>query len=259
MEHQHEKRRILLKAFDATVTPMTASELLSQFDPLLNGVTPIFLAGHNLHSLYMLQVHPRFREFYERCALTVIDGAPVLRLANYYLRRAHARKRLRSEHRIGSVDWIASLGEASKVQVIAIVGASRGSNTEAVRRLQKALPNSRVWGFAGEGWTPEQGEAALRALSDDPPDLALVGLGMPLQEQFLLDNESLLPPGIYATVGGAIDQISGAQAMAPRWLGALHIEWLWRLMHAPRRLGRRYLLEPFELMYLVAKKSRFIE
>jgi N-acetylglucosaminyldiphosphoundecaprenol N-acetyl-beta-D-mannosaminyltransferase len=44
------------------------------------------------------------------------------------------------------------------------------------------------------------------------------------------------------TCGGAFDWVAGVRRPAPRWLGRLGLEWLYRLLQEPRRLGRRYLV-----------------
>ena len=42
-------------------------------------------------------------------------------------------------------------------------------------------------------------------------------------------------------VGAAFDFHSGLKAQAPAWMQAVGLEWLFRLLHEPRRLARRYL------------------
>ena len=108
-------------------------------------------------------------------------------------------------------------------------------------------------GWDGESWSDEKAQSVCEAVTIFQPDLILVGLGMPLQEDFISRYQDALPPAVIATIGGAIDQISGAQAAAPRWLGRLGVEWFWRLVAHPKKLGPRYLVEPWKLMMLVVK------
>ena len=42
-------------------------------------------------------------------------------------------------------------------------------------------------------------------------------------------------------VGAAFDFLAGRKRQAPRLLQRLGLEWLYRLVHEPRRLWRRYL------------------
>jgi N-acetylglucosaminyldiphosphoundecaprenol N-acetyl-beta-D-mannosaminyltransferase len=43
-------------------------------------------------------------------------------------------------------------------------------------------------------------------------------------------------------VGAAFDFHAGMKAQAPKWMQRNGLEWLFRLMSEPRRLGRRYLV-----------------
>jgi hypothetical protein len=50
------------------------------------------------------------------------------------------------------------------------------------------------------------------------------------------------------SVGAAFDYEAGVQRTAPRWTGRLGLEWLFRLAADPRRLFRRYCVEPWFLI-----------
>ena len=42
-------------------------------------------------------------------------------------------------------------------------------------------------------------------------------------------------------VGAAFDFHAGKKPQAPTWMQAIGMEWMFRLLHEPRRLARRYL------------------
>jgi N-acetylglucosaminyldiphosphoundecaprenol N-acetyl-beta-D-mannosaminyltransferase len=50
------------------------------------------------------------------------------------------------------------------------------------------------------------------------------------------------------TVGGVMGYLGGDRPTPPRWLGRFGLEWLYRLVTEPRRLWRRYLIEPLPLV-----------
>ena len=84
------------------------------------------------------------------------------------------------------------------------------------------------------------------------PHILFVGMGMPRQELWILDNLDALPDCAIFSVGAAFDYEAGEQKAAPRWMGRMGIEWLFRLVHDPKRLARRYLIEPWSLSHLIA-------
>jgi len=74
------------------------------------------------------------------------------------------------------------------------------------------------------------------------PDILWVGLGVPLEQQFIERNiDRLTGVGVIKTSGGLFDFISGKNARAPAWMQAAGLEWLYRVWLEPRRLAMRYL------------------
>lgn len=77
---------------------------------------------------------------------------------------------------------------------------------------------------------------------DIKPDFVWIGIGSPKQLQIAswLKNHSL---GIKIfCVGAAFEFISGDKKQAPIWMQKNNLEWLFRLINEPKRLGRRYLI-----------------
>jgi N-acetylglucosaminyldiphosphoundecaprenol N-acetyl-beta-D-mannosaminyltransferase len=66
-----------------------------------------------------------------------------------------------------------------------------------------------------------------------------VGLGTPKQERWMAAHKGL--PMVMLGVGAAFDFLSGRKRQAPPVLQRLGLEWLYRLVHEPRRLWKRYL------------------
>lgn len=211
------------------------------------------LLGHNLHSLYLCEKSPEFRELYLRADVVIPDGFPVWLAARLRARVSKASSS-GSADRIGSTDWLARLDEVPQSLRIALIGADGSSNIEAVKRLSDSFPQHHFSGWDGYEGRLELEDCEFRSLVDFDPDLVLVGMGMPFQEEWLARHWHQLPTATFCVVGGAIDQISGSQRLAPRHLGPLGLEWIWRLASDPRRLSGRYLIEPFKLSYLLLRK-----
>jgi N-acetylglucosaminyldiphosphoundecaprenol N-acetyl-beta-D-mannosaminyltransferase len=74
------------------------------------------------------------------------------------------------------------------------------------------------------------------------PEILLVGLGSPKQEQFIAENLSKMPSVKLAIgVGGAFDFISGRVKRAPKIFQKIGLEWLWRLVLQPTRIKRVFI------------------
>lgn len=243
MESADPAGPLVVPLLGVQVTPMTAFDVVAWIERS-RGRKHV-LANHNLHSVYLVKTSDRFRRFYECADRVVIDGAPVLRLARL------RRRELTAGHRIGSTDWVERL-DAGVAGRLCVLGSTSESNALAVIELRRRLGASG-WEVHGlDGFTSD--DDAVSWLQSHRPTLVLVGMGMPRQEEFLIGHWDALPPAVYATVGGAIDYIAGVTRLAPRWVGRLGLEWLWRLVHEPRRLARRYLVEPVELAWLIVRR-----
>jgi len=94
---------------------------------------------------------------------------------------------------------------------------------------------------------PDNAEV-LAAINDAQPDVLFVGMGMPRQESWILDNLDGLGGRVIFSVGAAFDYEAGAIPTPPRWTGRVGLEWLFRLASEPRRLFSRYLIEPWSLI-----------
>lgn len=70
-------------------------------------------------------------------------------------------------------------------------------------------------------------------------DYLLVAFGVPRQERFIIDRKRVLGVPVMIGVSGAFDSIlAGSVRRAPKIIRWIHLEWLWRLILQPKRLGR---------------------
>lgn len=98
--------------------------------------------------------------------------------------------------------------------------------------------------------SPEFDAATDQACATDW-DILIIGLGAPKQEQFALALTRKRSTGIAICAGAAVDFLIGRQKRAPEIMRRLRIEWLFRLIHQPGRLWRRYLLGAPKLLFLL--------
>lgn len=85
----------------------------------------------------------------------------------------------------------------------------------------------------------------------------MVGMGMPFQEHWILDNLEFIQVNAILNAGACFDYVAGAVPVPPRWMGRIGFEWLYRLMNEPGRLAKRYLWEPWFLIPHMVKDMFF--
>ncbi|UTM36545.1 WecB/TagA/CpsF family glycosyltransferase [Rhodococcus pyridinivorans] len=227
------------------IDPLSPEEVVSWL--AAKSTSKRLLLNHNLHSVYLFTKSRHFRRAYGLADKVIVDGFPVLAVLNLE-RKMEGGEPFSRNARCGSTDWIHRLEGLREGTRIGLIGASRDSNEAAVAELERMYPSFEIRGWNGFEQATQLAQTSFAELKEFSPELVLIGLGMPKQELYVLEHWDNLPTATYASVGGAIDQISGHQKLAPRWTGKYGIEWLWRLLSDPRRLYARYLVEPFKLI-----------
>jgi N-acetylglucosaminyldiphosphoundecaprenol N-acetyl-beta-D-mannosaminyltransferase len=88
--------------------------------------------------------------------------------------------------------------------------------------------------------TPDEEWRTVDGVNRSGARILLVGLGAPKQERWMAAHKDKVNV-VMLGVGAAFDFLAGKKQQAPRFLQNLGLEWLYRLLHEPRRLWRRYL------------------
>jgi N-acetylglucosaminyldiphosphoundecaprenol N-acetyl-beta-D-mannosaminyltransferase len=205
------------------------------------------VANHNLHSLYLIGKNHQIGEFYKAADLVEVDSVPLIFWARLVGRAS------RRFHRCTYLDWRDDFWAlaSDKAWKVFFVGGAPGVADRAVERIRQDWPNACIETHHGYfDATPGSAEnaAVVAKIRDYAPDIVLVGMGMPRQEIWTLENHKAYGPAATFTVGGAFDYEAGVQKAAPRWMGPMGMEWLFRLLSDPQRLFFRYCVEPWSLI-----------
>jgi exopolysaccharide biosynthesis WecB/TagA/CpsF family protein len=120
-------------------------------------------------------------------------------------------------------------------------------------RLDASFPKLQIAGACPSRFrrlTPPERNELIEAIRASGAALTFVGLGCPRQEVWAYEFRDALSMPILA-VGAAFNFHAGLLPQAPPLLQRHGLEWLFRLVHEPRRLWRRYLvLNPLFLSML---------
>lgn len=211
----------------------------------------IIVASVNLHSIYLHRKDRDMRQFFGVADFHRIDGMPVVwwgKLLGYPLER---------DNRVTWLDWIHPLmAEAARNGWrVFYLGSKLGVAGRAAMVLRERYSGLLIETAPGYfDATPGSGEneEIVGKINSYRPDILMVGMGMPRQERWILQNRQRLDVRVILPCGACLDYVAGEIPSPPRWVGRIGLEWLARLMAEPRRLWRRYLLEPLSLFDLMA-------
>lgn len=122
-------------------------------------------------------------------------------------------------------------------------GAQEGVAVDAAINATQLYPGLQTAGtrngFSGIG------RETAEAIASTKPDFLFIGLGVPLQEQWAIQNRDLFPHSVLMGVGGSFDVLSGRIKRAPRFFLDRNLEWFYRLLSQPARIIRMIQLPLF--------------
>jgi len=227
------------------VNPLTIAELLQLIARAIRHDANAIFANHNLHSVFLFHHDAKMRSFYDRAEYVYIDGMPLV-----FWARLLGRK-LKPDHRSTMLDWILPLmaSAAENNWRVFYLGGKAGVAEKARQKICGVFPALQLQthhGFFELQGAPNQ--EVLAKIREFRPHVLLVGMGMPRQECWIIDNYQQITANAVLNAGACFDYLAGEVKTPPRWMGKIGLEWGYRLWHEPLRLWKRYLWEPWFIL-----------
>ena len=197
-------------------------------------------AGHrslvvtsNIHHLRLASLEPAFRAVVSNAELNVADGWPLVAASRLLPGRS-------LPGRVAGVDLVDRVLRSEVRLRVAVLGGPPGAATRLAERIADHHQVVLVDELPRGRWNREEELALLEAnLVRAAPSLTLIGIGAPKQE-LLASRLRLVISGPIVCCGAAIEIIAGARPRAPRVVQRLGLEWGFRMLLEPQRLGPRY-------------------
>lgn len=199
-------------------------------EELAHVTRPLILSFVNAHAVNLGWNQPGMLEGLMRSDVLLRDGIGV----KLGLRAFHRRYGLN----MNGTDFIPRIARAYAGRTVALFGTRSPWLDNARRTLEG-------WGLkvvaCHEGFDPP--ETYVRLATETKPELILMAMGMPKQEEVSVKlREALGHPVLIVNGGAVLDYIGGKVPRAPRLMRETGTEWLFRLAVEPRRLFRRYVV-----------------
>jgi N-acetylglucosaminyldiphosphoundecaprenol N-acetyl-beta-D-mannosaminyltransferase len=239
-----------IKLLGVRMHPLSISQLNASISIAIDRGHKWIIANHNLHSVYIYHHQSKMRDFYAKSQYIHIDGMALIflgKILGFPLQR---------EQRVTYVDWTNPLmAEAVRSGWrIFYLGSKPGvaeQGAEILRARFAGLQLVTAHGYFDADRDSAENITILAKINDYQPQIVMVGMSMPRQEKWIVDNLDSLNTNVILPCGATLDYVAGAIPTPPRWASRIGLEWLFRLVAEPDRLWRRYLVEPWFLLWLL--------
>ena len=125
------------------------------------------------------------------------------------------------------------LGQAPEGTRVFLLGGCREISKVASAHFSALFPTVRLAGAHHGFFQREDEEQLIDLIAAASPDILLIGMGSPLQEQWLLRHRLRLPCRLVICVGGLFHYWAQDLRRAPRRLQDIGLEWIWILAQQP--------------------------
>lgn len=190
-----------------------------------------------VHSVMEAYDSPEFRRVINEADLVTPDGMPLV----WGLRALGVARATR----VYGPDLTLHTLEAAESEGVPVgfYGAGKETLTRLLEVLRRRYPRLLIACACSPPFRPlsaQEDSSVTREINESGARILFVGLGAPKQEYWMARHKGRVR-AVMLGVGAAFDFLAGTKPQAPRWMMSAGIEWLFRLVTEPRRLGRRYL------------------
>ena len=224
---------------------LTKQEFTEEARRMLNTGSRGYCVTPNAEILYESIRDEEFRQLLNDAALVLPDGAGVV-LGAKILGTPLKEKVAGIEFGEQVCALLAETGGR-----LYLLGSKPGVAEQAGEKLARKYPGLVICGTA-DGYFKDEA-SVVEKINQANPDVIFVCLGAPKQEKFIRNHFAELNATLMLGLGGSLDGYAGLAQRAPKWMIDLSLEWLYRLMKEPKRLGRMMRLPKFVLLCLGAK------
>lgn len=226
-----------IRGFD--VTTLGYEELKSQLLQDINDDKKSFIVAINPEKIMHGTKDPELRELLNSATYQIPDGSGIVLLSK--------RQGGNIKERVTGCDLFQQLCElaAKENKKIFLYGAKPGVAERTKEILKDRYEGLQVAGVL-DGYVKDQ-QVIIDTINQANPDFLFIALGSPSQEKWIKENMEQLNVHIFQGVGGSFDVVSGNLNRAPVWMQKVGLEWLYRVILEPKRIGRIFKLIAFLL------------
>lgn len=199
----------------------------------------------NTHTISWNKVrHPELLRILRECSVATPDGTPIVWLSR--LMQSPLKERVAGSDLFPHLAVALSTYKKSifllggEEQVTKVAGVILEAIYPGLKIVGTATPYIYVEGDNLEN-AQERDDLLIEEINAAAPDVLIINLGNPKQEIWFERVKKKLKVPVSIGVGGSYDLTVGAIPRAPIWMQSIGFEWLYRFIHEPKRMWKRYI------------------
>ena len=224
---------------------LTLAEAVDRAQALAGGEGFHYVVTPNPEIVMTAQKDPAFQKVLSGADLVLPDGIGVIKAAAILGRPL--------KERVPGIDVAAALmgRMAGSGTRLFLLGAKPGVAEAAAEKLRAAYPGLQICG-THYGYFQDDAPV-VEAIRAARAEVVFVCLGAPKQEFWMARNGPETGAKLMLGLGGVLDVFAGAVERAPERWQRMGLEWLYRLIREPSRIGRMARLPLFLVQAYRAK------
>lgn len=169
---------------------------------------------------------------------SALEGADMVLADGVGVTKAASMLKTPLKSRVPGIDFAQNVISrlAGKGGSVYLFGAKPGVAEAAAAKLTDMYPGVVIAGTSDGYFTDDK--PVIEKINASNPDFLMVCLGSPKQENWMASNAGRLSCGLMAGLGGSLDVLAGNVQRAPEAWRKLGLEWLYRVIKEPKRIGR---------------------
>lgn len=208
----------------------------------------LFITGHpvdtthqvlftNVHSIQLAQQDPELLNCINHADLVLADGSG-LKIAGRLF--GHP-----IEENLNGTDFTPRVLELANRNhwSVYLLGAREEVVSACSQKLDKHYPGLKIAGYRNGYFESDDEPEIIEEINSKEPDILLVALGSPRQEEWIAHRRRSLNAHVCLGVGGLFDFIAGKRKRAPIWMRKIGIEWVYRFLQSPSEKWERIFVE----------------
>jgi len=191
------------------------------------------LVAINAEKVLTMESQPAIAELIGQAKYKYADGISIVRS----IRRKYPEAKV---SRIAGADlWEGLMQRAGQEGTPVFLIGGKPEILEQTKAKLRAQWNVNIVGSQDGYFTPQQRDSLFEQVKASQAAIVTVAMGSPKQEILMRDCQLVHPQALYMGIGGTYDVFTGHVKRAPKIWQKLGLEWLYRLIRQPSRLGRQ--------------------